>query len=155
MPVEIERKFLVQNNSWEKEADAGVLCRQGYLLISPEKTIRVRIINQTAFLTIKGKSTGITRAEFEYEIPLSHASELLNLCEGRLIEKQRHHLIHHGQLWEIDCFLGKHKGLVLAEIELETEDQKVALPAWLGQEVSTNPAYYNSTLALTQNPTAN
>ena len=148
MPVEIERKFLVQNNLWKKAADSGVLCRQGYLLISPEKTIRVRIINPTAFLTIKGKSTGITRAEFEYEIPLSHATELLTLCEGRIVEKQRHHLIHHEQPWVIDCFLGKHKGLVLAEVELETEDQKIDLPDWLGQEVSTNPAYYNSNLAL-------
>jgi len=148
MPVEIERKFLVQNNTWQECVDAGVLYRQGYLLVSPEKTIRVRIVSQTAFLTIKGKSTGITRAEFEYEIPYSHATELLALCEGRIIEKQRYRFLYNGQLWEIDRFLGKNKGLVLAEVELESEDQKIELPPWIGEEVSTNPAYYNSTLSI-------
>jgi len=148
MSVEIERKFLVCNSTWKECADEGVLYRQGYLLVSEEKTVRVRIVNQMAFLTIKGKSRGITRAEFEYDIPFSDAEELLTFCEGRVIEKERYRLLYKGQLWEIDQFLGRHKGLVLAEIELQTEDQQIELPSWIGKEVSTNPAYYNSMLSI-------
>jgi adenylate cyclase len=147
MGVEIEYKFLVENDDWKVAADSGVDCLQGYLLVSPEKTIRVRVMGENAFLTIKGKTTGITRAEFEYSIPVRDAQELLQLCGNRLVKKRRYFVLHQGNRWEVDVFEGRHQGLVLAEIELESEDQSFDCPHWLGTEVSADPRYTNAVLA--------
>jgi CYTH domain-containing protein len=147
MGVEIERKFLVVSNDWKKMSDGGVFCRQGYLLTSEEKTVRVRLMGDEAFLTIKGAANGVTRAEFEYSIPVADAEALLKLCGNCVVEKVRY-CVRIGELiWEIDVFEGAHQGLVIAEVELESENQAIDLPAWIGKEVSTDPRYYNAVLA--------
>ncbi|NOY13262.1 MAG: CYTH domain-containing protein [Deltaproteobacteria bacterium] len=146
MAVEVERKFLVVNDSW-RDAATGVLFRQGYLCTEPERTVRVRLAGERGKLTIKGKAVGISRAEYEYPIPAAEAVELLdNLCLRPLIEKTRYRIEYAGRLWEVDEFHGVNAGLLLAEIELETEDQAFALPDWAGKEVSDDPRYYNSNL---------
>jgi adenylate cyclase len=147
MGIEIERKFLVKNDSWRAVADAGQECRQGYLVAEKGKSVRVRIMGEKAFLTIKGETQGITRSEFEYEIPPADAEALLQLCGGAVLEKRRH-IVHYGGMdWEVDVFGGTHLGLVLAEIELEEEGQVFEWPDWLGEEVSSNPRYFNAVLA--------
>lgn len=146
MAVEVERKFLVVNDSW-RDAATGVLFRQGYLCTEPERTVRVRLAGERGKLTIKGKAVGISRAEYEYPIPAAEAVELLdNLCLRPLIEKTRYRIEYAGRLWEVDEFHGVNAGLLLAEIELETEDQAFALPDWVGKEVSDDSRYYNSNL---------
>ncbi len=147
MGIEIERKFLVKDDSWRAAADDGLECRQGYLAAEKGKTVRVRIMGTEAFLTIKGAMAGISRAEFEYEIPPSDAEALLALCGGAVVEKRRHLVNHGGMVWEVDVFGGAHAGLVLAEIELEREDQEFELPGWAGEEVSRDPRYFNAVLA--------
>jgi adenylate cyclase len=147
MAVEIERKFLVSGNGW-RSSDV-VLIRQGYLNRDKSRTVRVRTAGDRAYLTIKGVSVGASRAEFEYEIPMADAQELLRLCEGPIIEKKRHIVVHDGMRWEIDEFFGDNDGLVVAEIELENADQDVALPEWVGKEVTEDPRYFNSSLART------
>ncbi|MEN7973069.1 MAG: CYTH domain-containing protein [Verrucomicrobiota bacterium] len=147
MAVEIERKFLVAGDSWKAAASDGVLCRQGYLASEPEKTVRVRIIGGQAFLTIKGATTGISRSEFEYEIPVADAVELLKLCGDAIVEKTRYFVGHGGMVWELDVFSGANEGLVLAELELESEEQPFDLPDWAGKEVSGDIRYYNAYLA--------
>lgn len=148
MPIEIERKFLLKDNSWKASAGKGVLIVQGYLSTAPERTVRVRIYGDQGFLTIKGKSSGISRAEFEYPIPSEEAKELLLLCEYPPIEKYRFKIERDGLVWELDEFFGANEGLLLAEVELVSEDQKILLPEWLGEEVSGDHRYYNSSLAL-------
>ncbi|MDP4185639.1 MAG: CYTH domain-containing protein [Bacteroidota bacterium] len=150
MSTEIERKFLVRNLSW-KENQEGVFIAQGYLNATPDRTVRVRIAGEQAWITIKGRTTGISRLEFEYPIPLSDAQQLLLLCEGNTIEKIRYR-IPAGQnlIWEVDEFLGANKGLIIAEIELNAEGQVFTRPGWLGEEVSRDRRYYNSYLS--QNP---
>lgn len=146
MSVEIERKFLVANDSWRADSDQGTAIHQGYLNSSVERTVRVRIYGDQGFLTIKGKSVSISRQEFEYEIPLEDAQSLLKLCESPIIEKTRY-IIEQGTLkWEIDVFDGVNKGLVVAEIELENEEQSFEKPTWLGDEVSSDTRYFNSSL---------
>lgn len=145
MAVEIERKFLVVGDGW-RTAD-GVLYRQGYLNRDQARTVRVRLAGAQAFLTIKGKTEGISRAEFEYAIPVDEAYDLLALCDGTLIEKIRHKIAYAGLIWEVDEFLGDNAGLVVAEVELHTADQQPELPDWVGKDVSDNPKYYNSCLA--------
>ena len=147
MGIEIERKFLVEGDGWKAAAGDGLACRQGYLVADPEKTIRVRIIGEQAFLTIKGATSGITRSEFEYEIPVADAAELLKLCGDAVVEKTRYFVKHTGMLWELDVFSGTNEGLVMAEIELESEMQLFELPDWVGKEVSDDPHYYNASLA--------
>jgi adenylate cyclase len=147
MAVEIERKFLVSGNGW-RSSDA-VLIRQGYLNRDKARTVRVRTAGDRACLTVKGVSVGASRAEFEYEIPMADALELLRLCDGPIIEKKRHIVVHDGMRWEIDEFFGDNAGLVVAEIELENADQDVALPEWIGKEVTEDPRYFNSSLAVT------
>ena len=147
MGIEIERKFLVAGDSWKKGAGTGFICRQGYLLSEKEKTVRVRIIGERAFLTIKGATLGITRSEFEYEIPVADAKGLLALCGDDVVEKQRYFIKHGGKLWELDVFSGANAGLIMAEIELESEEQLFDSPDWLGKEVSGDPRYINSNLA--------
>jgi CYTH domain-containing protein len=153
MAIEIERKFLLRNADWRKDA-IGISYRQGYLSIDPERTVRVRVAGDQGYLTIKGKTEGMSRSEFEYFIPLADATQLLDtLCLRPLIEKVRYCVPYAGCLWEIDEFAGENKGLILAEVELETCDQQVELPPWAGKEVTTDPRYYNASLS--QNPYRN
>lgn len=146
MPQEIERKFLVKNNSWKDEVSKSISIKQGYLNSNAERTVRVRITNNKAYLTIKSKSEGISRQEFEYEIPSSEAKELILLCEKPLIEKTRHEVKQGIHTWEIDVFEGENNGLILAEIELYDVDEKFKIPSWIGLEVSDDIRYYNSQL---------
>jgi len=150
MAIEIERKFLVRNADWRLGA-IGTNYRQGYLSIDPERTVRVRIAGDKGFLTIKGKTEGMSRSEFEYPIPLAEAAQLLDtLCLHPLIEKVRYCVNYAGHLWEIDEFSGDNEGLILAEVELETSDEQVELPPWAGEEVTSDTRYYNA--CLSQNP---
>ena len=146
MPKEIERKFLLRNEDWYV-AGTGVRYRQGYLCTVPERTVRVRLIREQGFLTVKGITVGAARAEYEYEIPAGEAAEMLDeLCERPLIEKTRYRVEHHGMVWEIDKFAGDNAGLIIAEVELEEEDQAVVLPDWVGKEVTGDRRYYNANL---------
>ncbi len=145
MAVEIERKFLVTGDAWRN--DGGVLYRQGYLNRDKMRTVRIRIAGDAAFLTIKGKSTGASRAEFEYPVPMDDAQALLALCDGPLIEKTRYIVLHAGHRWEVDEFAGDNAGLVVAELELSAEDEAFDAPAWLGAEVTHDARYFNSNLA--------
>lgn len=149
MAQEIERKFLVRDSLWKSLAE-GVLYRQGYLSIDGARTVRVRVIGEEGFLTIKGPTVGISRLEFEYEVPVSDARQLLDvLCEQPIIEKFRFRIEHDRCVWEVDEFLGVNEGLVVAEVELEHADQIVNLPEWIGEEVSEDPRYFNSNLVKT------
>jgi adenylate cyclase len=146
MGIEIERKFLLTGTSW-KHLAPGTSYRQGYLNSTKERTVRVRTIDDKGFLTIKGISIGATRVEYEYEIPAVDAKKLLDdLCEKPIIEKSRYKITHAGFVWEIDEFFGENEGLVVAEIELESEDQTFAKPEWVGEEVTGDPRYFNSNL---------
>ena len=146
MPLEIERKFLVRDESW-RVPGTGTLYRQGYLSTVPERSVRVRLIRDKGYLTVKGASSGAARAEYEYEIPGVEAREMLdNLCERPLIEKTRYCVEFKGLTWEIDEFEGSNAGLVIAEVELEEVDQAVSLPDWVGKEVTGDRRYYNASL---------
>ena len=147
MGIEIERKFLVEGDAWKAVAGEGLACRQGYLDSGKGTTVRVRIIGERAYLTIKGATSGITRSEFEYEIPVPDAESLLALCDGQEVEKTRHFVEYGGMTWELDVFSGRNEGLVMAEIELEAEGQSFELPPWVGVEVSADPRYRNGHLA--------
>lgn len=146
MGLEIERKFLVTDGSYVEAAGRAVEMAQGYLSRVPERTVRVRICGEKGYLTIKGRNNGFVREEFEYEIPVTDAERLLTLCEGRVIRKRRYYVEFEGHTWEVDCFHGDLSPLVTAEIELSSEFEKVSLPPFIGQEVTGNPAYYNSNL---------
>jgi adenylate cyclase len=145
MAVEIERKFLVSDPSWK--TGNGSLLRQGYLSKTPERTVRVRLADDAAWLTIKGITTGTSRAEFEYRIPCADAAELLKLCDGPLLEKTRYRVEYRGHIWEVDEFHGDNEGLVVAEVELQQENESVELPPWIGDEVTNDVRYFNSNLA--------
>jgi len=146
MGKEIERKFLVNGDAWRTLA-SGTHYRQGYLSTVKERTVRVRTIDDKAFLTIKGISIGATRAEYEYEIPVSDANAMLNdLCERPLIEKSRYKIKFKGYVWEVDEFEGENQGLILAEIELSDEKEEFTVPEWIGEEVTGDPRYFNSNL---------
>lgn len=145
MGIEIERKFLVTGDEWRKVA--GTRICQGYLNRDKERTVRVRIAGEHAYLTVKGATRGATRMEFEYEIPVPDAEQLLALCEGPIIEKVRHLISHGGHSWEVDEFRGGNEGLVVAEIELESEEDEFPKPPWIGREVTEDSRYYNSNLA--------
>ncbi len=146
MAKEIERKFLVKGDAW-RQLDTGKIYRQGYLSVTPERTVRVRTIGDAGFLTIKGKNIGATRMEFEYEIPLDDAAEMLDkLCEKPLIEKIRRKIPFGGFTWEVDEFFGDNAGLVIAEVELSDETRQPELPDWIGEEVTDDPRYYNANL---------
>ncbi len=144
MAKEIERKFLVQA-SWQPQ-DEGIKIAQGYLSTVPERTVRVRIKGDKGYLTIKGKNQGISRAEFEYEIPIGDAEELLKLAEQPILSKTRYLEQHEQSRWEIDVFAGENQGLVVAEVELPDERADFFRPDWLGQEVSGDVRYYNANL---------
>ncbi|MEE8585675.1 MAG: CYTH domain-containing protein [Acidobacteriota bacterium] len=143
--IEIERKFLVEGQGW-KAASEGIEIRQGFLVAEKQRTVRVRIAAGKAFLTVKSAAQGITRQEFEYPIPIAQAEQILDLCIRPLIEKKRYRIDHQGMTWEVDEFLGENEGLVVAEIELESESQEFVRPDWLGQEVSHDPRYLNANL---------
>ena len=150
MAKEIERKFLLKDDSWRSKTQGpGKLYSQGYLCSEPERTVRVRLAGERGVMTVKGLTRGATRTEFEYALPAEDARQMLDeLCERPLISKYRH-FIHRGEFtWEIDEFLEENQGLVVAEIELEDENQKFDRPAWLGREVTDDPRYYNSNLSL-------
>ena len=149
MAQEIERKFLVQSEEWRTLAKA-TRYRQGYLSSVKERVVRVRTIDDEGFLTIKGINEGLTRLEFEYDVPLEDAASLLELCEKPLIEKNRCKITLDGLVWEVDEFFGDNAGLIVAEVELESEDQAFEKPSWVGEEVSGDPRYFNSNLI--QNP---
>lgn len=148
MAKEIERKFLVQSNAYRAMSTGSVKIEQGYLNTDPERTVRVRVANQKAFITIKSKNEGNVRGEWEYEIPLSDARELLELCTRRICKERFLVPCADGLKWEIDEFHGALEGLVLAEIELPSADFGISLPPFIGREVSGDPTYYNSNLAL-------
>lgn len=146
MSLEIERKFLVRDDAW-RSAAIGEHYRQGYLSTLPDRTVRVRVIADAGYLTIKGATVGAARTEYEYVIPVEDAHAMLdNLCLRPLIEKTRHTLEDRGLTWEIDEFEGENAGLVIAEVELESEDQDITLPMWVGEEVTGDPRYYNANL---------
>jgi len=145
MGKEIERKYLVTSMQW-KELAAGTLYRQGYLNSQKERVVRARTMGEKAALTIKGITVGATRLEFEYEIPMDDCNQLLELGEQPLIEKTRYKVEHGGLIWEIDEFHGVNDGLTVAECELESEDQQIDKPDWVGEEVTGDPRYYNSNL---------
>lgn len=148
MGTEIERKFLVRGDAWRSGAKR-VDARQGYLAVGPPASVRVRIMGDKAHLNIKQATLAVARAEFEYEIPVADAHELLDtLCDGRIVEKTRHYVEHGGMTWEVDEFRGANAGLIVAELELESEDQPFDRPSWLGEEVSGDARYFNSNLAL-------
>lgn len=146
MGVEIERKFLLVGDAWRGLGEA-VLLRQGYLSSHPDRTVRVRVEGDAGSVTIKGRSSGATRAEWEYAIPVEEAAQLLDqLCERPLIEKYRHRITVGAHVWEVDEFLGENRGLVVAEIELDDEAESFDKPAWVGQEVTGERRYFNSSL---------
>lgn len=148
MGIEIERKFLLRDQSWRQQADAGVDYRQGYLHGDASIAVRVRAAGDAAWLTIKGGGGGVSRLEFEYPIPVADADVMLaELCRPPLIEKRRYRVPFEGHVWDIDVFAGANAGLVLAEIELEHPDQPFARPPWLGEEVSDDPRYFNAQLS--------
>lgn len=146
MAKEIERKFLVVGDAW-KELAQGVHYRQGYLNSMKERTIRIRTVGDKAFMTVKGPTVGVTRLEFEYPIPFEDCVTMLeHLAEQPIIEKTRYKIPMGEFVWEIDEFHGVNEGLIVAEIELKSEDQAFEKPTWIGEEVSGDPRYYNSML---------
>jgi adenylate cyclase len=146
MAKEIERKFLLKGDAWRSLA-TGTMYRQGYLNSVKERTVRIRTVGDKAFLTIKGLTVGATRSEYEYEIPFDECNAMLDtLAEKPLIEKKRYKIRAGEFTWEIDEFFGDNAGLIVAEIELQSEDQKFAKPDWIGAEVTGDPRYFNSNL---------
>jgi CYTH domain-containing protein len=146
MATEIERKFLVKDDHW-RSLGTGQSYKQGYIPTQDQTTVRIRIVGDRAYLTIKGKNQGIVRAEFEYPIPLDDAEKMLaTLCRPPFIEKIRYRIPQGDLIWEVDEFSGENQGLIIAEVELQTEHQAITLPAWIGQEVTGDPRYYNSNL---------
>jgi CYTH domain-containing protein len=146
MNIEIERKFLLKNDNW-REGAVGVHYKQAYLNEKGDNTVRVRIEGEKAKLTIKGKSSNISRLEFEYDIPMADAEALFTLAKTPIVEKYRYKIMYAGNCWEVDEFLGLNRGLVVAEIELESETQSFEKPDWIGMEVSGDKRYTNANLA--------
>jgi len=144
MAEEIERKFLVKKEIWRNQE--GRAYRQGYLNSAKERIVRVRTIDDKGYLTVKGLTVGATRLEFEYEIPRRDAEAMLDICEKPLIEKTRYTMAAGGFVWEVDVFGGENQGLIVAEVELESEDQAFPRPDWVGDEVTGDPRYFNSNL---------
>ncbi len=153
--IEIERKFLVKSEEFKAISFAKNEISQGYLNSNPERTVRVRIKGNQGYLTIKGKGneTGLSRLEWEVEIPVDEAKMLLNLCESGVISKMRYEVKFGNHIYEVDEFFGENEGLVLAEIELKSEEEAFEKPDWLGEEVTNNEKYYNSYLS--KNPFKN
>ena len=151
MALEIERKFLVDKKKLVKlKLTGGERISQGYLSTEPNKIVRVRTRKNHGFLTIKSANIGIVRQEFEYEIPFADAEEILKLCAPNTLTKIRYKVDYAGHIWEIDIFEGRHAGLILAEVEINSLDEFVKIPDWVGEEVSDNPKYFNSNLVLAE-----
>jgi adenylate cyclase len=149
MALEIEHKFLLATEDWRREIQHSEILKQGYLSSQPTSSIRVRICEERAWLNIKSATIGTHRHEYEYEIPVDDAREILfHLCNKPLIEKTRHYVQHGNDLWEIDEFEGVNQGLIIAEIELSEIGQSFDKPTWLGKEVTEDLRYYNNNLAL-------
>ena len=147
MSIEIERKFLITGNDWRQGARPSY-CRQGYIFAEKKGIVRVRIIDQKGYLTIKSVPVGLKRHEYEYEIPIVDANSILdNLCENYIVEKKRYKLKYTDHFWEIDEFMGYNEGLILAEIELSDENESFERPPWIDKEVTQDPKYYNSSLS--------
>jgi len=148
MALEIERKFLLHSDDWRAATNSRVLMRQGYLSSGSQSSVRVRMTDDQAWLNLKARRSGRTRLEYEYPIPHADADEILRyLCSGPLVEKYRHEIIAGPHLWEIDEFIGANAGLIVAEIELSSEEEAFDRPAWLGEEVTEDERYYNFNLA--------
>jgi len=148
MAIEIEHKYLLANDNWRLQISHTAIYRQGYLSSQANTSVRVRVSDEKAWLNIKSAVLGTHRHEYEYEIPLADAEEILHgLCRKPLIEKKRHFVIAEGFTWEIDEFFGANEGLIVAEIELQSIGQPFPKPAWLGAEVTDDMRYYNNNLA--------
>lgn len=146
MAKEIERTFLVDDDSFKEMASFTVHILQGYLNRDPERTVRVRILNDSAFLTVKGKTVGCERDEFEYEVPLEDGLQMLKLCSGKILDKTRYIVPFGNFTWEVDEYHGELEGLVVTEVEMESATDDIALPPFAGREVTGNPKYFNSQL---------
>lgn len=148
MGIEIERKFLVTHDGWRQAVSGSAALRQGYLSTNAKATVRIRILDdERAVLTLKGPTDGISRVEFEYDVPLADGRALLELARPNVVEKRRHIVSHRGLTWEVDVFEGAHAGLVMAEVELSSAGQPVDLPDWAGREVSHDDRYANASLS--------
>ncbi|MBF0680225.1 MAG: CYTH domain-containing protein [Devosia sp.] len=148
MAIEIERKFLVTGDGWRGAATSSSALRQGYLSTNAKATVRIRIIDDArAVLTLKGPTRGISRAEFEYDVPLEEGRALLEMARPEVVEKRRYEVPFGGLTWEVDVFEGSHAGLVMAEVELTDAAQDIALPDWAGREVSHDDRYANASLS--------
>jgi len=148
MGIEIERKFLVNSDQWRRDVCQQTVYKQGYLASHEHLSVRVRITSNAAKLAIKSGTRGIRRLEYEYDIPLQEGEEMLaQLCADHVVEKTRYDVPYEGFVWEVDVFAQANQGLVVAEVELATEDQVVPLPTWVGQEVSTEQRYFNACLS--------
>ncbi|MFZ0789270.1 MAG: CYTH domain-containing protein [Chromatiaceae bacterium] len=148
MAIEIERKYLVKNDSWRSGVESEHRIMQGYLASDPRITVRVRVMGDAAFLTIKGPTSGIGRSEYEYPIPVADGEAMLReLAVSGLVEKTRYRVRCGAHVWDLDVFAGENAGLVMAEVELESEDESFELPDWAGKEVTGDARYYNASLA--------
>ena len=145
MNIEIERKFIVKPDKWKPNVE-GVFYRQNYLSITDQSVVRVRIKGTEATLTVKASGTGLTREEYQYEISVKDAENLLHLCPHKSIEKTRYKIDDQGHRWDVDEFRGKNEGLLMAEVELKSETEEVILPEWIEVEVTGDPRYYNAAL---------
>ncbi|MBF2093478.1 MAG: CYTH domain-containing protein [Synechococcales cyanobacterium K44_A2020_017] len=147
MGTEIERKFLVIGDDW-RSLGQGTVYRQGYIVSDQGRTVRVRVAGDRSYLTLKGPTVGLSRAEFEYEIPRTDADDIMRLlCSSPMIEKVRYRIAIADLVWEVDEFSGDNAGLIIAEVELHDEHQAIDLPPWIGQDVSGDPRYFNAYLA--------
>ena len=146
MALEIEHKYLVKNDSYKSLATSSLRISQGYLCRKPESTVRVRIKDNKGYITVKGKNSGSVRKEFEYPIPFYDAMEMLAMCEPPILEKTRYIVPFGAHTWEVDEFGGTRSGLTTAEIELSSENERYDIPDFVGEDVTGNPAYYNSNL---------
>lgn len=146
--MEIEHKYLVRNEDFKQQATEILQIEQGYLSIRP--TVRIRRQDDIAYITIKGATdpSGLMRDEWEYSIPADQAAQMMHLCQGRTIVKERYIVPHEGHVWEVDVFHGRHEGLILAELEVSTPEEVFALPAWASEEVTGDLRYHNSNLAM-------
>jgi adenylate cyclase len=149
MSIEIERKFLVDHEKWQQLAKPqGKVYKQGYLLSDEKRTVRIRVLDDVAYITLKGSTTGISRSEFEYTIPVDEGKEILKDMATSFIEKTRYNINYAGNVWEVDVFEGDNKGLIIAEIELKNEDQEFEKPEWVKNDVSDDCRYTNAYLSV-------
>ncbi len=148
MGMEIEHKFLVKDNSYKDAASKKSEIKQGFLSRARERTVRVRVRDDKGYITVKGIGSGAAHPEFEYEIPLDDALQMLSLCEPPVIEKTRYIVMHEGNMWEVDEFHAGQEGLVIAELEVPSEEYRFPLPPFIGREVTGDPRYYNSQLGV-------